>query len=87
VVAAPGRSGYEQPQVRHGEGRLVDTAAVAQRLSGSVKLLFDTLTWPPGARRVQGTHQAGWCHAGAARPPGTLRQNRAAFRPWRLPAA
>lgn len=58
----PGHTGYGRLRVQHGKDHLLEQADVAQRLNGSVQLLWDTLAWPPGPLRITIDHSAGWQH-------------------------
>lgn len=67
----PGHTGYLELLV-HQLGRGVrERAPVSSRLSGSVQILFDTLSWPPGEYRIDVTHARGGCQSIALRkwPP------------------
>jgi hypothetical protein len=44
------------------DGAEVWREAVRSRINGSVQMLFDTLTWPPGGYLVAITHRDGWRH-------------------------
>ena len=65
-----GYMGYTNLSITHMDGvgkgagisACIDQARVADRLSGSVQMLWDTLAWPPGAYRVEIAHADGWCH-------------------------
>lgn len=57
-----GESGYGELRVVGKGGRVIDRAAVAQRLNGSVQLLWDTLAWPPGCYTLEIDHAQGWRH-------------------------
>lgn len=48
----PDHNGARRVQVRRADGLVVDDAALHERLSGPVQLLFDTLAWPPGAYQL-----------------------------------
>jgi hypothetical protein len=44
------------------DSALIDEQDVRTRLNGSVQILTDTFTWPPGAYRIEITHEGGWRH-------------------------
>lgn len=57
-----GDDDYGDLRVTAADGQVIEQAPVAQRLNGSVQLLFDTLHWPPGAMTLEIAHHAGWQH-------------------------
>ncbi|MBP6813495.1 MAG: hypothetical protein KA169_01315 [Burkholderiaceae bacterium] len=84
----PGHTGYLELLV-HQLGRGVcERAPVSSRLSGSVQILFDTLSWPPGEYRIDVTHAQGGCHSIALRkwPPGAAQHLNGSIVPPAPPA-
>jgi len=84
----PGHTGYLELLV-HQLGRGVcERAPVSSRLSGSVQILFDTLSWPPGEYRIDVTHAQGGCHSIALRkwPPGAAQHLNGSIVPPSPPA-
>ena len=65
-----GCQGYSDLTVTRGDA-VVEQAPVRSRLNGSVQILFDTLTWPPGDYSIIITHEGGWRHEASLRkfPP------------------
>lgn len=57
-----GYSGYRDVQLMGADGAVIESAAVRDRLNGSVQILWDTLAWPPGRYRIEIGHEAGWRH-------------------------
>lgn len=58
------QSGYENYGVLrlYRDGALIDDQPVRSRLNGSVQILTDTFHWPPGAYRVEISHDDRWRH-------------------------
>lgn len=42
--------------------RVLEDVELRSRLNGTVQILTDTLPWPPGAYRIEVTHEGGWRH-------------------------
>jgi hypothetical protein len=61
-----GYQGYGELSVTRGE-IMVERGPVRSRLNGSVQILFDTLSWPPGDYSIVITHDEGWRHEAALR--------------------
>src|SRR5512147_781965 len=57
-----GYEGYGELSLVGPESDIVERASVRSRLNGSVQILWDTLSWPPGAYRIEIAHGAGWRH-------------------------
>jgi len=57
-----GYQGYGELRLIGPGGDAIEVATVRSRLNGSVQILWDTLPWPPGAYRVEITHEDGWRH-------------------------
>lgn len=57
----PAYQGYAELSVVR-DGADVERGPVADRMNGSVQILFRTLEWPPGAYTITITHEEGWRH-------------------------
>lgn len=44
------------------DGSILENVELRSRLNGTVRILTDTRPWPPGAYRIEVTHEAGWRH-------------------------
>ncbi len=58
----PGRPNYAELRIIGPDGTAIEQAPVSSRLNGSVQILTDTFSWPPGAYRVEIDHVDGWRH-------------------------
>ena len=61
-LPVPGRNGYGDLIIRREDGLELDRAKVADRMNGSVQILCDTLSWPPGHYTIGIAHDGGWSH-------------------------
>lgn len=61
-----GYHGYGELSVTRGDD-VLERGPVRDRLNGSVQILFDTLSWPPGDYAIVITHDEGWRHEAALR--------------------
>lgn len=57
----PGHEGYVELSVTR-DGVDIERGPVANRMNGSVQILFATPGWPPGDYQVTITHKDGWRH-------------------------
>lgn len=57
-----GPGGYTDWRRVDADGRIAAQGAVADVLAGPVKMLLDTLAWPPGVWRLEVHHADGWLH-------------------------
>lgn len=62
-----GYHGYGALRVLMSNSKVIEQTTVAERLNGSVQILWDTLEWEAGAYRIEIDHDDGWRHVLALR--------------------